>query len=101
MKKIFTILLVAVACFALSSCGVKKGDGSRFYAEYAGAGKLTFCIQHSTMHCPAIKNGTRNCKNFDWYYFDDWQNTFCSKCMDEELIEKWYELFELKDKKDK
>jgi hypothetical protein len=88
MKKIFSILLVAVACFALSSCGVKKGYGSKFYGEPVSMGEFRIFLQHSTMHCPAIKNGT----NSSCYHSNiETRNTFCSKCMDEELIEKWHE----------
>ena len=97
MKKIFTIFLVAVVSLALSSCGAKKGDGSKFYGEPVSMGDSYIYIQHSTMHCPAIKNGTRNCKsdkNFGGFFYDIRHNTFCSKCMDDSLIAKWTRRYE-------
>ena len=111
MKKIFTILLVGIACLALSSCGankndgesVKKGDGSRFYAEFAAVGDIHFYIQHSTMHCPAIKSGTRTGKTFGCYYNDKYRNTFCPKCMDDDLAAEWTRRYEkiMAEKEDK
>lgn len=73
---------------------VKKGDGSNFYAEpiYLGSSGTyinEISIQHSTINCPAIKNGTqRNC-----YKIDPYNNTFCSLCMSDELITMWNDRF--------
>ena len=99
MKKIFTILLVGVACLALSSCGankndgesVKKGDGSNWYVEPISIGAKSIGLIHSTFDCPTVKNGVipnvyRSGKKYE--------HSFCTKCMNEELIEKWYEWFE-------
>ena len=73
---------------------LKKGDGSNFYAEptYLGSSGTYInekSIQHSTINCPAIKNGTqRNC-----YKLDPYHNTFCSLCMSDELITMWNDRF--------
>ena len=91
MKKILTILLVGVACFALSSCGanssadenVKKGDGSKWYQEFCIVSGQYYPLTHSTLDCPAIKNGVRIDR-------DRRDTYFCTKCVDEELIDKWY-----------
>lgn len=106
MKKIFTILLVGVASLALSSCGankndgesVKKGDGSKWYFEPTNTADNKFAIIHSTFECPSIENGAiPNVR----YVGEKFSHSFCTKCMNEELIEKWYEWFEEKVKKDK
>lgn len=73
---------------------VKKGDGSNFYAEPVFVGSSgTYInevnIQHSTINCPAIRNGAqRNC-----YKLDPYHNTFCSLCMNDDLITKWNQRF--------
>ena len=108
MKKIFTILLVGIACLALSSCGankndgesVKKGDGSKWYFEPTNTADNLYAIIHSTFECPSIENGAiPNVRYLD--KDDKFRHTFCTKCMNEELIEKWYEWFEKKEKEDK
>ena len=98
MKKILTILLIGLACLSFASCNndkesseeVKKGDGSRFYAEITPLGSIekhVILIQHG----PAIKGSS-----------DGVINTFCSKCIDFELVEKkWEKWLEEKEKKDK
>lgn len=69
---------------------VEKGDGGNFYAEpvYLGSSGTyinEIYIQHSTINCPAIKNGAqRNC-----YKIDPYHNTFCSLCMTDGLISMW------------
>lgn len=69
---------------------VRKGNGSDFYAEPVYLGSSgdyinEIYIQHSTINCPAIKNGAqRNC-----YKIDPYHNTFCSLCMNDELISMW------------
>ena len=101
MKKVFLLMTICtlVACNNMNKeeqessnnhPTVKKGDGSNFYAEpvYLGSNG-TFIdeiyIQHSTINCPAIRNGAqRNCYKLDPYY-----NTFCSLCMNDELISIW------------
>lgn len=71
-----------------------KGNGRNFYAEpvYLG-GSGTYIneiyIQHSTINCPAIRNGAqRNC-----YRLGPYNNTFCSWCMNDELITMWNQRF--------
>ncbi len=103
MKKILIILL---ACCALSACGanssadenVKKGDGSNWYFEHISIGATGIGLIHSTFDCPTVKNGVipNVCKTGEKY-----GHSFCTKCMNEELIEKWYERFEEKEKKNK
>ena len=103
MKKILTILLVGVACFALSSCGanssadenVKKGDGSKWWGEHTGVivcGEYPVLLIHSTLDCPAIVNGVLTADDVYKLYGGSndtyWSTPFCTKCMDEELIEK-------------
>ena len=64
---------------------VVKGDGSYFYNEPISIGGNEFYIHHSTMQCPAIKNGVqRGCYKINCYY-----NTFCSHCMDNDLINRF------------
>ena len=112
MKKILAVLLIGLACLSFASCNndkesseeIKKGDGSCFYGEIIPFGNSEFIIliQHSTMNCPAIKNGTR--KGIAFRPDDAARggvNTFCSKCMDNELVEKWEKWLEEKEKKDK
>ena len=113
MKKILTILLIGLACLSFASCNndkesseeVKKGDGSCFYGEPTSIDgrKFYLFIQHSTMNCPAIKNGTRKGAAFPSVIPEGVcaANTFCSKCMDNELVEKWEKWLEEKEKKDK
>ena len=110
MKKILAVLLIGLACLSFASCNndkesseeIKKGDGSCFYGEIIPFGNSEFIIliQHSTMNCPAIKNGTRKGRAFRQGEYDK-LNTFCSKCMDNELVEKWEKWLEEKEKKDK
>ena len=64
---------------------VVKGDGSYFYNEPISIGGDEFYIHHSTMQCPAIKNGVqRSC-----YKLNSYNNTFCSHCMDNGLIDNF------------
>lgn len=73
---------------------VKKGDGSNFYAEPMALASTSsyindYYIQHSTINCPAIRNGVqRNVYKINGYY-----NTFCSLCMSDELITMWNDCF--------
>lgn len=63
---------------------VKKGDGSCFYNEQVSIGSEGgFYVHHSTLNCPAIKNGVQ--RNFTYTTRQD-KNLFCTKCMDDELI---------------
>lgn len=63
---------------------VKKGDGSYFYNEQVSIGSEGgFYVHHSTLDCPAIKNGVQ--RNFTYTTRQD-KNLFCTKCMDDELI---------------
>ena len=86
MKKILIILL---ACCALSACGdrVKKGDGSNWYLEPISIGARRFWLVHSTFDCPSVKNGVIIAIPAD----NKPGHTFCTKCMNEELIKKWDE----------
>ena len=94
MKKILIILL---ACCALSACGdrVKKGDGSNWYVEPISIGEYSRSLIHSTFDCPTIKNGVIPNVRIVGKKF---RHSFCTKCMNEELIKKWYEWFEKKEK---
>lgn len=73
---------------------VKKGDGNNFYAEPIFLGSNgTYIneidIQHSTINCPAIRNGVqRNC-----YKTNAYNNTFCNLCMTDALITIWNKRF--------
>lgn len=67
---------------------VKKGDGSNFYAEplfLGGSNVNDYCLQHSTINCPAIRNGVQR----NVYKLNGYNNTFCSLCMSDELITMW------------
>jgi hypothetical protein len=73
---------------------VKKGDGSNFYGEpvYIGSSGSYYNeieIQHSTISCPAIKNGIQR----NIYKLDPYHNTFCNICMNDELITTWNQRF--------
>ena len=74
---------------------VMKGNGSNFYAEPMALASTSrnvndYYIQHSTINCPAIRNGVqRNC----YYKLDPYNNTFCSLCMTDELISMWNSRF--------
>lgn len=64
---------------------VKKGDGSNFYAEplfLGGSNVNDYCLQHSTINCPAIRNGVQR----NVYKLNGYNNTFCSVCMSDDLI---------------
>lgn len=66
-----------------------KGDGSSFYNEPIKVGSDDMYIHHSTLKCPKIQKGVlKNCNYVDYY-----SNTFCSFCMDDELIHKWTKWF--------
>lgn len=63
---------------------IKKGDGSWFYNEQVCIGSDGgYYIHHSTLNCPAIKNGVQ--RGFTYTSRQD-RNLFCSKCMDDKLI---------------
>ena len=69
---------------------VKKGDGSNFYAEPMALASTSsyvndYYIQHSTINCPAIRNGVQR----NVYKINGYNNTFCSLCMSDELITMW------------
>ena len=100
MKKILTILLIGLACFSLTACNneekenneeIKKGDGSNWYLEPPTTGNTYKGLIHSTFDCPTVKNGV--IPNA-WLSGKKSSHSFCTKCMNEELIEKWYEWFD-------
>ncbi len=111
MKKILFLIPILVLCSCVDKEQIKKeikedfkkelvtsldsmqmhikGDGSNFYNEYVKVGSFEYDVHHSTLDCPRIQNGvTRNCYKNDYY-----SNTFCSFCMDDELIDKWTKWF--------
>ena len=102
MKKIFTILLVGLACLSFASCNndkeiseeVKKGDVSNWYYEIISIGAMNKCLIHSTFDCPSVKNGVIPIR----FVGDNPGHSFCTKCMNEELIKKCYEWFEEREK---
>ena len=76
-------------CPDIVDINIMRGDGGAFYAELAAVGNKVFYIHHSQIDCPAIKNGVRK----GMYYEDEQYNTFCSKCMNDDLVlmwERWY-----------
>ena len=86
MKRFVAILLSVVVSCTLSSCGVKKGDGSKFYGEFSELKKIGahfVVIIHSNMNCSAIEEGTfkHNTRKIDKEF-----NTYCSKCMNDKLV---------------
>lgn len=85
------VLFITLLC--LTACD-KKGDGSHFYAERIYKNKdFVYFTHHSTLDCPEIKEGVRR----DGYYHERILNHFCSKCMDDSLINKWYKWYERKE----
>jgi len=69
---------------------ITKGDGTVFYNEPIKVGTDAMYIHHSTLNCPKIQKGVlRNC----FYSSDFYSNTFCSYCMDDELINEWIKWF--------
>lgn len=63
---------------------VVKGDGSWFYNEQVCIGSDGgYYVHHSTLKCPAIKNGVQ--RGFTYSSRQD-RNLFCPKCMDDDLI---------------
>ena len=84
MKK---ILLILLAGFALSACNDTKENNQEWYIEPITIGQIRFFgLIHSTFDCPTVKNGVM--PNF--YLGARHFHSFCTKCMNEELIEKWY-----------
>lgn len=91
------VIVVLLVCAAFISCENKDcagssslvesteivlGDGSVFYNEVVSIGGTDFFVHHSTLKCPAIKNGVqRNC-----YKLNGYNNIFCSCCMNDYLI---------------
>ena len=101
MKKILAVLLIGLACLSFASCNndkesseeIKKGDGSNWYFESISIGAKSIGLIHSTFDCPTVKNGVipNVCMTGKKYKYE---HSFCTKCMNEELIEKWYEWFD-------
>ena len=83
MKRFVAILLSVVVSCALSSCGVKKGDGSKFYGEFKKIGKDLVVIIHSNMNCSAIEEGSFKHATSK---ADKEVNIYCSKCMNDKLV---------------
>ena len=55
------------------------------YAEplfLGGSNVNDYCLQHSTINCPAIRNGVQR----NVYKLNGYNNTFCSVCMSDDLI---------------
>lgn len=73
-----------------SSEEVQKGYGNYFYNEQVSIGGEGYYIHHSTLECPAIKGGVK--RNFTYTNSED-RNLFCSKCMDDALIEHFNKSF--------
>ena len=99
MKKILAVLLIGLACLSFASCNndkesseeVKKGDGNNWYLEPISIGAKRIGLIHSTFDCPTVKNGVIPNVRF---VGEEFRHSFCTKCMNEELIEKWYEWFD-------
>ena len=109
MKKVLSLLTICllVACnnvnkeelkkeiiSELNSSNIQpfviKGNGENYYAEpMALASTSSYYIQHSTIRCPAIKNGVQR----NVYKINGYNNTFCSICMNDFLITKFNESF--------
>lgn len=106
MKK---CLLFLMSCLILTACNsykekikeeildelkseevVQKGQGFYFYNEQISIGGEGYYIHHSTLECPAIKGGVK--RNFTYTRAED-RNLFCSKCMDDALIDHFNKSF--------
>lgn len=72
----------------LSVSKFKKGDGSYFYNEPMSTAGMLYYINHSTLQCTAIKNGVQRDYRLTAKEARG-RNLFCSKCMDDKLIEKF------------
>lgn len=70
----------------LSAPKFKKGDGTYFYNEPMSTASMLFYINHSTLQCPAIKNGVQRDYRLTAKEARG-RNLFCSKCMDDKLID--------------
>lgn len=69
----------------------KKGDGTNFYSEEVIEGNGVYdrhMIYHSTPDCQAIKDGIKKNTAYTNRELRMRRSTFCSKCMDEKLIDK-------------
>lgn len=74
---------------------VVKGDGYHFYNEQILIGSDGYYIHHSTLDCPVIYGGVKR----DFTYTNaEHRNLFCSKCMDDDLINKFNNQFFSKNK---
>lgn len=62
---------------------IENGDGSVFYNEQVNIGRGEYYIHHSTLKCPYIRRGVQ--RNFTYTNRED-LNLYCSKCMDDDLI---------------
>ena len=83
-------LFITMLC--LTACD-KKGDGSHFYVEPIYKNKnFVYWTHHSTLDCPEIKEAVFR----DGYVYEKEKNLFCSKCMDDSLINKWHKWYERK-----
>lgn len=63
---------------------IEKGDGSVFYNEQVSIGRGEYYVHHSTLRCPYIRKGVQ--RNFSYTNREDF-NLYCSKCMDDNLID--------------
>lgn len=69
----------------------QKGNGWNFYNEQVCIGEDGgYYIHHSTLECPAIQSGVQ--RNFVYTNRED-RNLFCSKCMDDVLINTFNETY--------
>lgn len=72
----------------------RKGNGDIFYSEEIEGRKVNafqtvgdYIIYHSTPNCEAIKNGVTESRAYTNSAYRSSHSRFCSKCMDEKLIE--------------
>lgn len=63
-----------------------KGDGSVWYCEAINNGNDN--LYHSISTCPYIRNGINKNWGFTNHNYRKQHSQFCSKCMDDYLIEK-------------
>lgn len=68
---------------------VTKGNGDHFYNEPISIGGTAYTKHHSTLDCPDIIDGVQR----DCYKTVAYNNLFCPRCMDDELISKWNKWF--------
>ena len=74
----------------------KKGDGTNFYAEEKTKARTNligqdithdYIVYHSIPDCKAIENGVSKNKAYSDSTYRDNNSVFCSKCMNDYLIE--------------